>query len=76
VSGDDDPYFDMRWGLDAIDVPEAWAAGARCAGARVAILDTGIDIDHPDVAPNLESTRSTATGESTPRGQSARNESG
>jgi lantibiotic leader peptide-processing serine protease len=53
VSGDDDPYFDMQWGLDAIDAPEAWAAGARGAGARVAILDTGIDIDHPDVAPNL-----------------------
>jgi subtilisin family serine protease len=53
VSGDDDRFFDMQWGLDAIDAPEAWATGARGAGARVAVLDSGIDIDHPDLASNL-----------------------
>jgi subtilisin family serine protease len=53
TSGDDDRFFDMQWGLDAIDAPEAWATGARGAGARVAVLDAGIDIDHPDLAPNL-----------------------
>jgi len=49
----DDRFFDMQWALDAIDAPEAWAAGARGAGARVAVLDAGIDIDHPDLAANL-----------------------
>src|SRR6266508_512100 len=53
TSGDDDRVFDMQWALDAIDAPEAWATGARGRGARVAILDTGIDVDHPDLAPNL-----------------------
>jgi subtilisin family serine protease len=53
TSGDDDRFFDMQWGLDAIDAPEAWAAGARGASARVAVLDAGIDIDHPDLAANL-----------------------
>jgi subtilisin family serine protease len=53
TSGDDDRLFDMQWALDAIDAPEAWATGARGAGARVAVLDAGIDIDHPDLAPNL-----------------------
>jgi lantibiotic leader peptide-processing serine protease len=53
TSGDDDRFFDMQWALDAIDAPEAWATGARGRGARVAVLDSGIDIDHPDLAPNL-----------------------
>jgi lantibiotic leader peptide-processing serine protease len=53
TSGDDDRFFDMQWALDAIDAPEAWATGARGAGVRVAVLDSGIDVDHPDLAPNL-----------------------
>jgi lantibiotic leader peptide-processing serine protease len=60
ASGDDDSLFDMQWALDAIDVPEAWAQGFRGAGARVAVLDTGIDIDHPDLAPNLDVALSTS----------------
>ena len=53
ASGDDDELFDLQWGLDAIDVSEAWALGARGAGVRVAVIDTGIDVDHPDLAANL-----------------------
>src|SRR5690606_41035398 len=34
ASGDDDFFFDLQWGHDAIDAPEAWAAGARGAGDR------------------------------------------
>ncbi len=53
TSGDDDFYFDLQWGHDAIDAVEAWNAGYRGAGARVAVLDTGFDLDHPDLAPNI-----------------------
>jgi len=52
-SGDDDTRFDLQWGHDAVDAPEAWNAGARGAGVRVAVLDTGFDTDHPDLAPNI-----------------------
>lgn len=52
-SGDDDFFFDLQWGHDAVDAPEAWDAGFRGAGVRVAVLDDGIDSDHPDLAPNL-----------------------
>ena len=53
ASGDDDEFFDLQWGHDAIDAPEAWNAGARGDGARVAVIDTGFDTDHPDLAPNV-----------------------
>jgi len=35
-----------------IDGPEAWDASTG-AGTVIAILDTGADLDHPDIAPNL-----------------------
>ncbi len=53
TSGDDDFYFDLQWGADAIDAPQAWNSGARGSGVRVAILDSGIDKDHPDLVPNI-----------------------
>lgn len=53
ISGDDDFYFDLQWGHDAVDAPEAWDTGERGGGVRVAVLDDGIDSDHPDLTPNL-----------------------
>jgi subtilisin family serine protease len=52
-TNDDDFLFDFQWGHDAVDAPEAWAAGARGDGARVAVIDTGFDLTHPDLAPNV-----------------------
>ncbi|MCA9779626.1 MAG: S8 family serine peptidase [Candidatus Eremiobacteraeota bacterium] len=42
------------WGLEAIDAPGAWkqTTGSR-SGPVIAVLDTGIDADHPDLAANL-----------------------
>lgn len=57
-SGDDDPLFDIQWGADAVDAPEAWNAGRRGAGVRVAILDEGVDADHPDLADRVNPTLS------------------
>jgi len=53
TSGDDDPLFDLQWGHDAVDAPEAWNMGYRGAGARVAVLDGGFDLTHPDLMPNI-----------------------
>lgn len=51
--GSDEPFFARLWGMDAINAPEAWNYGYTGAGVRVAILDSGIDAEHPDLAPNL-----------------------
>jgi subtilisin len=44
------------WGLEAIHVPEVHAEepGLKGAGVTVAILDTGIDITHPDLSKNIK----------------------
>jgi lantibiotic leader peptide-processing serine protease len=49
----DDPLYYLQWSHQAINVPGAWALGARGQGVRVAVLDTSIDANHPDIAPNL-----------------------
>lgn len=51
-SGDDDFFFDLQWGHDAVNAPEAWEAGVKGQGVLVAVLDTGSDCEHPDLAPN------------------------
>jgi serine protease AprX len=40
-----------EWSLDAIRAPELWALGYTGSGIVVASTDTGVDVDHPDLAP-------------------------
>lgn len=56
--GSDEQFFSYLWGMDAIDAPEAWNHGFTGSGVRVAVLDSGIDAEHPDLAPNLNTTLS------------------
>ena len=42
-----------QWNLTAIEVEAAWAAGTLGAGVTVAVVDTGIDARHPDLAGRL-----------------------
>ncbi|MDP8961019.1 MAG: S8 family serine peptidase [Actinomycetota bacterium] len=47
-----DPHFAQQWGLHRIRVPEAWSV-TQGEGVMVAVLDTGVDLNHPDLVEAL-----------------------
>lgn len=42
-----------EWNLNSINAPEAWAQGYKGSGVVVAVVDTGVDINHPDLMSQL-----------------------
>jgi lantibiotic leader peptide-processing serine protease len=54
------PLLGMQWNLRAVHADAAWATGHLGAGARVAIIDSGIDDTHPDLAGRVDRTLSIA----------------
>jgi len=55
-----DPFFTKQWYLDSIQAKEAWSDELLIKEARkvnresvIAILDTGVKIDHPDLKDNI-----------------------
>ena len=48
-----DPGFQQQWGLAQINCPAAWDLTTGVASVVVAVVDTGVDLDHPELAPLL-----------------------
>ena len=47
-----DPIFDEQWNLRRIHAPEAWDVERGSENVTIAIIDTGIDFAHEDLAEN------------------------
>jgi subtilisin family serine protease len=44
----------LQWGHRVVDASGAWEMGLRGEGVRVAVLDTGFDLDHVDLYPSVD----------------------
>ncbi|MEG4203803.1 S8 family serine peptidase [Microcoleus sp. Pol7_A1] len=42
-----------NWGVDAINAPEVWNHNITGNGIVVAVIDTGVDYNHPDLDSNI-----------------------
>ena len=51
-----DPLFSAQWGLGQVRAEQAWHRSGG-AGATIAIVDSGIDLSHPDLASKVLSGR-------------------
>jgi subtilisin family serine protease len=58
-------FYPRQWHMRVVGADQAWAAGRLGSSAvTVAILDTGIDYTHPDLAGRVDLSRSTSFVES------------
>ena len=48
-----DPFWSSQWGPPDIQAPLAWSVTTGTASVAIAVIDTGIDLTHPDLSPNL-----------------------
>lgn len=53
-----DPLYGSQWDMAKIAAPAAWDLHTDSNGTVVAVVDTGIDYSHPDLAANLYSDAS------------------
>jgi subtilisin family serine protease len=51
-----DPSYPSQWGPPCIDAESAWDMVLGDSNVIVAISDTGIDLDHPDLAANVDTS--------------------
>lgn len=54
---DEPVYAILDKSLSLIEVPRIWEKGNEGKGVRIAIVDTGIDADHPDFAGRILGTK-------------------
>lgn len=48
-----DPLYSANWGLAKMNLPAAWDMTTGCANIKIAIIDDGVQLNHPDLVGNL-----------------------
>jgi subtilisin family serine protease len=54
-SGSSQPAQTIPWGIDRVDAELVWPLGNNADPVKLAIIDTGISKDHPDLKENIKS---------------------
>ncbi len=67
TSTPNDPRYAEQWALAQVRMPEAWFLEKGQATATVCIIDTGVDIDHPEFKGRFDDGYNAQTGTSDPR---------
>lgn len=62
-----DPGWGSQYGLTRIRAPQGWEMSTGSSSVTIAIVDTGIDLTHPDLAGKLAGGIDIVNGDSTPQ---------
>ena len=57
ASASNDPDYDKQYGVSQVNAPSVWAQKTKGEGVIIAVVDSGVDVDHPDLRAKLVAGR-------------------
>ena len=62
-----DPLLPQQWAVSQLRLPEVWNRAVRGDDVVIAVVDTGVDLDHPDLVDKLVPGIDIVDGDDTPQ---------